>query len=163
MWWHMIFVGCLRMYSINQRSGGLCKCVQYHCFLHSHFSHAHRRHMINCLTTEIYCTWKCVEEWMINVYMLPVRYTKLGEVSSPHHHVRVLSFLVNTLGLNLWYALTLFTLVSVFTPQGELAYVKRQAEEKDQRISELEESLTGTSLLVRTEIPQHLAYIYTSL
>ena len=34
-------VGCLRMYSINQRSGGPCKCVQYHCFLHTHFSHAH--------------------------------------------------------------------------------------------------------------------------
>lgn len=49
----------------------------------------------------------------------------------------------------------------VFTPQGELAYVKRQSEEKDQRISELEESLTGTSLLVRTGIAQHLAYVCT--
>ena len=53
------------------------------------------------------------------------------------------------------------TLVPVFTPQGELAYVKRQSEEKDQRISELEESLTGTSLLVRTGIAQHLAYVCT--
>ena len=51
------------------------------------------------------------------------------------------------------------TLVLMFTPQGELAYVKRQSEEKDQRISELEESLTGTSLLVRTGIAQHLAYV----
>ena len=51
-------------------------------------------------------------------------------------------------------------LVPVFTPQGELAYVKRQSEEKDQRISELEESLTGTSLLVRTGIAQHLAYVH---
>ena len=37
----------------------------------------------------------------------------------------------------------------LYNKQVELGYARKQIEDKDQRISELEESLTGTSLLVR--------------